>query len=95
MAQDSGDGLVQIIVAIGGYFIQSAEERRARTAMEAAAQKALADERAALKQQQAWFEEVARQKARGQAGFASEAEARAALRGKGGRNSKLDGRKFR
>src|SRR3954454_482517 len=59
-----------------------------------AARKARADERASREQQQKWLEAVERQKARGDADFASEAEARAALRGKGGRPSKLDDRWF-
>jgi hypothetical protein len=59
-----------------------------------ATRKARADERASRQQQQKWHEAVERQKARGDADFASEAEARAALRGKGGRPSKLDDRWF-
>ncbi|MGD0109953.1 MAG: hypothetical protein ABSC06_38925 [Rhodopila sp.] len=53
-----------------------------------------ANERASRKQQQEWLEEVRRQNSRGKAGFANEAEARAALNGKGGRPSDLDRRKF-
>src|SRR3954451_13918760 len=59
-----------------------------------AARKARDDERASREQQQVWLKAVERQKARGDAGFASEAEARAALRGKGGRPSQLDDRWF-
>src|SRR4051812_36668392 len=59
-----------------------------------AARQARAGERASRRQQKTWFEAVERQKARGDAGFASEAEAQAALRGKGGRQSKLDDRMF-
>src|SRR4051794_23944490 len=51
-------------------------------------------ERESRDQQQKWLEAVERQKARGDAGFASEADAQAALRGKGGRPSKLDDRWF-
>jgi hypothetical protein len=46
------------------------------------------------RQQQEWFERVKRQQARGRAGFADEAAARAALRGRGGRPSSLDDRWF-
>jgi hypothetical protein len=53
-----------------------------------------ADERASLRQQEQWLEKVRQEKSRGQAGFASEAEAHAALNGKGGRPSNLDRRKF-
>jgi hypothetical protein len=52
------------------------------------------DERASRRQQQHWYALVERQKARGNAGFASEAEAREALRGRGGRQSNLDDRYF-
>jgi hypothetical protein len=51
-------------------------------------------ERASRKQQQKWFEDIEQQKARGDAGFASEDEAQVALRGKGGRPSKLDDQWF-
>ena len=50
-------------------------DRRAR---ERAKQQAREDEKASLRQQQASFDMVAQQQARGHAGFASEAEARAA-----------------
>jgi hypothetical protein len=63
-------------------------EARARREM----QKAEREAEARLKE---WREIVEQQKARGRAGFAGEAEAAAALRGRGGRSSPLDGRKFR
>jgi len=53
-----------------------------------------ANERAAQRQQEQWFEEVKRQRWKGTADFASEAEARAALNSKGGRKSNLDERWF-
>jgi hypothetical protein len=59
------------------------------------AQQAAADERASRQQRQEWLEEARLAKSRGQSGFASETEARAVLNGKGGRKSKLDGRKLR
>ena len=71
----------------GAFLLGVGSEQRARAR---AARKARADERASREQQRKWFEAVERQKARGEAGFASEAEAQAALRGKGGRPSKLD-----
>jgi hypothetical protein len=80
-------GLVEC--ATGVWNAEKARSDRAQ-----AARKALEDERASRAQQRQWYEAVARQQARGHAGFASEAEARAALSGRGGRPSNLDGRKF-
>jgi hypothetical protein len=77
---------------LGRWLLGLGSQQRAR---KRAAAKALADEQASRAQQRKWHEEVARQHTRGRAGFASEAEARAALSGKGGRPNKLDGRKFR
>jgi hypothetical protein len=83
--------LVLGLVQGGMCLLGLGSERRARAR---AARKARADQRASREQQRKWFEAVERQKARGEAGFASELEARAALRGRGGRPSKLDGRWF-
>jgi hypothetical protein len=69
-------------------------QRMARDAERWRKLEARANERASRRQQREWFEAVARQKARGQAGFADEAAARAALGGKGGRPSNLDQRWF-
>jgi hypothetical protein len=98
MARDSagmlGEAVGEFVMDIfrGGVFLfRLGSERRARAR---AAQEALEDERASLNQQRKWREEVEHQMARGRAGFASEADARAALRGKGGRSSNLDRRKF-
>jgi hypothetical protein len=55
---------------------------------------ARANERASRRQQREWHEAVARQRSRGHAGFADEAAARAALKGRGGRPSNLDERWF-
>jgi len=59
------------------------------------AAQALADERASREQQRQWLDEARRAKTRGDARFATMEEAAAALNGKGGRQSKLDERKFR
>ena len=83
--------LVAGVVRGGAWLFGLGSQERTRRR---AAAKALADERASRERQREWHEAVARQKARGHAGFASEADARAALNGKGGRPSKLDGRKF-
>jgi hypothetical protein len=64
------------------------------TEPQCARRRAAAHERESRRQQREWFEAVARQKARGEAGFASEAQAREALSGKGGRASNLDRRRF-
>jgi hypothetical protein len=70
-------------------------QRAESEAREQAVREALAAERASVAQQRKWHEEVARQNARGLSRFATAAEARAALRGKGGRTNPLDKRKFR
>jgi hypothetical protein len=91
--------LVLLIVRIGMVLLGLTPEQRAaalaKRIARAAEDKAREDERASRKQQLEWFEAVAQQRARGHAGFANEAEAHAALAGKGGRPSNLDGRKFR
>jgi hypothetical protein len=56
--------------------------------------RARADERTSRRRQQQWLDGVRRQKARGEAGDATQDEARAALRGRGGRQSELDERFF-
>ena len=66
-------------------------EKRMR---EQAAREARAAERAAGERLRQWREEAERQMFDGTAGFASEAEARAAVNARGGRKSPLDGRKF-
>jgi hypothetical protein len=60
-----------------------------------AARQARADERASRRQRQEWFDVVERQKTRGDAGNATQEEAREALRGRGGRPNPLDERRFR
>jgi hypothetical protein len=71
---------------LGCSSSQRARRRAERDRVEA--------ERASRKQQQRWYALVEQQKARGNAGFASEAEAREALRGRGGRQSNLDEKWF-
>jgi hypothetical protein len=85
-----GEAIGELIVGVFrcGLFLLGLDARTQ------ARRKARADERASRAQQRKWFEAVERQKARGEAGFASEAEARAALRGRGGRPSTLDDRWF-
>ena len=56
--------------------------------------RAQARERASRRQREEWVRQVRAQKARGGARDATEAEAVAALRGRGGRRSSLDDRKF-
>lgn len=84
----------EVIVLLVNGAVGIWNEVNADSARGDATRKGREDERASRAQQRKWFEAVKRQKARGHAGFASEAEARAALSGKGGRPSKLDGRKF-
>jgi hypothetical protein len=70
-------------------------EKEAREALRDAERAARAAERASRDQQRQWYENVARQNVHGTSRYATEAEARAALRGKGGRPNELDKRKFR
>jgi hypothetical protein len=84
----------RIIMVLFGLTPEQRTAAEAKRVAKATARKALEDARASRKQQQEWFEEVARQKSRGKAGFADEAEAVAALRGKGGRPSNLDDQWF-
>jgi hypothetical protein len=90
--------LLLCVWELGKLLLGLTPEQRAAAAMKRmardAARQARADQRASRRRQQEWFEAVARQRARGHAGFASEAEARAALGGKGGRPSNLDRRRF-
>jgi hypothetical protein len=60
----------------------------------AARRKAREDQRASEAQQKKWLEQVSRQMARGTAGDASQEDARAALRGRGGKPSDLDDKWF-
>ena len=80
--------LTQLIIGISQLGAENRAKEEARRAEECALRELEA-------RQKAWRKEVERQKARGSAGFAGEAEARAALSGKGGRPSPLDRRKFR
>jgi hypothetical protein len=89
-----GEAAVQSVTdtfRLGRWLFGLGPQARARKAEEA---KARAYERAVREQQRQWNEKVAREMARGTAGFASEADARAALDGKGGRKSNLDRRRF-
>jgi hypothetical protein len=89
-----GEAAADLVTGVfrgGRWLFGLGSDQRAR---KRAAEKALADERASRAQQQEWLEETRRAMSRGKAGFASEAEANAALSGRGGRPSKLDGRKF-
>jgi hypothetical protein len=89
--------ILLIVVVVKTMFGLTPEQRAERAAKELAkaqAKQRAVDERASQRQRQEWFDEAGRQKARGSAGFAPEAEALAALRGKGGRSSNLDNRWF-
>ena len=59
-----------------------------------AERRAQARDRASRRQRDEWVQRVREQNARGRARDATEAEAQAALRGRGGRRSPLDDRKF-
>ena len=80
-----GELVMGVVSGAGWLFGSGAPDVRARAEEEARASRA---------QQKKWLEEVSRQMARGKAGDASQKDARAALRGRGGRPSKLDDRMF-
>ena len=84
-----------IATMLVGLHQKSKAQKEAREAEARAQRAALEAERKAAAQLKEWREIVEQQKSRGRAGFAGEAEAAAALRGRGGRSSPLDGRKFR
>jgi hypothetical protein len=86
--------IVRIVMVLLGLTPEQRTAAEAKRAAKDADRKFRDAERASRKQRQAWAEEVARQNSRGKAGFADEAEARAALSGKGGRPSNLDDRWF-
>jgi hypothetical protein len=67
---------------------------RAVSARNRAVADARAGDRQARRQRRQWFDLVERQRVRGHAGNATQEEARAALRGRGGRPNPLDDRWF-
>jgi hypothetical protein len=80
-------GMIGLLLAtalrsVSGLGSRGAERRARRQAEH--------DERMARRQRQQWLELVQRQMARGRAGDASQQDAITALRGRGGRSSKLD-----
>jgi Tfp pilus assembly protein PilX len=84
----------QLAMTLLGLTPEQRAAAQARRTARNTERTARAHERASRQQQRQWHEAVARQKARGHAGFADEAAARAALRGRGGRPSNLDDRWF-
>ena len=74
--------IVGLLQSVSGSSVRRAKRRARREA-------AHAEHKARLQRQQ-WFALMQKQMARGSAGDASPDEARAALRGSGGRASKLD-----
>jgi len=78
-----GDGITTIVTTIGRYFIEQAEERRARAEMQRAAREAQEHEAQVERKQAEWRAEVEGQKSHGDAGDASEHEAITALGGAG------------
>lgn len=99
MAYQDAPGPLEIIATAIVGFKQIADANRIKAEARAAETRARRQmqkaERAAEARLKEWREIVEQQKSRGRAGFADEAEAEAALRGRGGRASPLDGRKFR
>jgi hypothetical protein len=85
---------IVLVMNLLGLTPEQRAAAQARRMARDAERAARAHERASRRQQREWYEAVARQKSRGHAGFADEAAARAALRGRGGRPSNLDDRWF-
>jgi hypothetical protein len=86
--------LILFVFEVGAWVFGMTPAQRQRAHEKEVARKMRDNERASRRQQQEWLAEVRRQKSRGSAGFADEAAARAALRGRGGRPSNLDDRWF-
>ena len=84
----------QLLMTLLGLTPEQQAAAQAKRMARDAERAARAHERASRRQQREWYEAVERQKSRGHAGFADEAAARAALRGRGGRPSNLDDRWF-
>jgi hypothetical protein len=87
--------IAQVFVGLHQMSKAKKAEAEARQAEDRARRQMQKAEREAEARLKEWREIVEQQKSRGRAGFAGEAEAVAALRGRGGRASPLDGRKFR
>lgn len=82
-----------VVLLLGLSPEQRARRQARRMAREAAIQ-ARRNQREAQRLRQEWYELLRRQQERVNAGFANEAEAIDALRGRGGRRSTLDDRMF-
>jgi hypothetical protein len=86
--------LIALVMNLLGLTPEQQAAAQAKRMARDAERAARVQDRASRRQQQEWYEAVARQKSRGHAGFADEAAARDALRGRGGRPSNLDDRWF-
>ena len=86
--------LGMLIGDLHGYAVTSRQRKAELKAQRQQQKAARAAERASLARQQRWLEEVQREQSRGSARDATEAEALEALRGRGGRHSDLDNRRF-
>lgn len=93
-----GGGIFTIFGILIGGLLEASEASRLRGVEKRARARAVKDarkaERASQAQRQRGLDEVRRQMARGDAGDATQEDARAALRGSGGRRSELDDRWF-
>jgi hypothetical protein len=86
--------VIALVMNLLGLTPEQRQAAQAKRAARDAERERRAYERASRRQQREWREEVERQRAKGKAGFADEAAARDALRGRGGRPSNLDDRWF-
>jgi hypothetical protein len=90
MSGSSEGGPLTMVATLVVGILQSAASSRLRGAERRARAQAEREEREARKQRREWLEYVARQMSIGEAGDASQELAQEALRGAGGRPSKLD-----
>jgi hypothetical protein len=98
MARDPWETMGDAVAQAGRdalWLWRLAAARSARAqAKRQAAQQASENERKAKEQRRKWLEHVRKQMARGEAGDASQEDARSALRGRGGRPNPLDDQFF-
>lgn len=86
--------VIVLIMKLLGLAPEQRAARRNRSMMREAERAARAADGESRLQHQRWHEEVERQRVKGRSRFTNEAEARAALQGRGGRASNLDDRWF-
>jgi hypothetical protein len=92
--QGLGEAVAQTGSDVIGLWLRARARKAQAQAQRLAEQQARENERKAKDQRRKWLEHVRKQMARGEAGDASQEDARAALRGRGGRPNPLDDQFF-